>query len=62
MNKYKIEFTGKIKGAIGSFQKFSVVVEAKNTKEAVIKLYDDYDHVHGPIVSIVKGADNKNTI
>lgn len=50
MNKYKIEFYGKVKGAIGSFSSFVVYVEAEDETKALVKLYDNYEHVLGPKV------------
>lgn len=59
MNIYKASFQGKFKGAIGISQKFNgVQVLAKNEDQALLKLYDDYDHIMFCKFILVKGDQN----
>ena len=44
--EFTIKFTGRTKGAIGIFQEFTETVEAETIDQAIIKLYDNYEHVH----------------
>lgn len=45
MNTYKITFIGCMLGAIGKTYRITNTVQAENTKEASLKLYDKYDHI-----------------
>lgn len=54
MKTYSIEFWGKGKGAIGAFQNCTETVQAENEEAALLKLYDKYDHVHGPEVKEIQ--------
>ena len=42
-----VQFQGKHLGAIGVAQFFTVEVEANDLEDARLKLYDNYDHIHG---------------
>ncbi len=53
MPRFQIKFTAKRKGAIGISSVFVEVVEADNDKQAVLKLYDKYDHIHLPMVKLL---------
>jgi hypothetical protein len=45
MKKFTITFNGRKAGAIGIMYDSTVTVEAKDKTEALLKLYDDYEHV-----------------
>ena len=45
MYKFTIEFYGRTKGAIGSFYTIRDSVEAETKDEAILKLYDKYEHI-----------------
>jgi len=47
MKTYKMEFSGREKGAIGISQRFCVSVEANFRDDAYTKLYDTHDHITG---------------
>jgi hypothetical protein len=47
---YLIKFNGRRKGAIGVFEDFEVQVEANSKKQALNKLYENYEHIHNPVV------------
>jgi hypothetical protein len=48
MAKFKINFRGREKGAIGQFHECTEIVEADNLEQAFLKLYDKYDSVQLP--------------
>lgn len=54
MKQYKISFEARLKGAIGKSYKYSKTVKADTFKEAVLSLYNDFDHVHVKAVNGVK--------
>lgn len=54
INRYKISFTGRLKGAIGIFYKITDTVQAANENDAILALYDKYEHIHQPIVKQTK--------
>lgn len=45
MNKYKIEFTGRLNGSQGITTHYTEIVKADNRDKAVLKLYDKYEHI-----------------
>ena len=45
MYKFTIEFYGRIKGSIGIFYTIRDSVEAETKEEAILKLYDKYEHI-----------------
>jgi hypothetical protein len=47
MQTYKMEFSGREKGAIGAWQRFNLSIEANTRDEAYTKLYDTHDHLAG---------------
>lgn len=53
MKKYSISFYGRLKGAIGCFYSIVDIVCADDEKAAILKLYDKYDHVHQPTVTMI---------
>lgn len=56
MEKYRFTFREARRiGAIGSWNSFpAVIIEADNEKEAVNKLYQEYEHIHGLKIEKVK--------
>ena len=53
MKTYYILFHGKKKGAIGAFQHFGTHVKAEDEQKAVLKLYEEYKHIHFPRITEV---------
>jgi hypothetical protein len=45
MKKYEIVFIGREVNAIGITYRIQTIVEAENTDEAKLKLYDNYEHI-----------------
>ena len=45
MTRYKAEFIGRGKNAIGIFYPIISHIEAENKEQANLKLYDTYDHI-----------------
>ena len=45
MYKFTIEFYGRTKGSIGIFYTIRDSVEAETKEEAILKLYDKYEHI-----------------
>lgn len=45
MKTFKISFTGRKLGAIGKFYSFAEKVQAENEEAAILKLYDNYEHL-----------------
>jgi len=54
MNLYTIRFTGRRVGAIGIFYTITAQRRAKDKDAAVLALYDEYEHIHNPIVTLVE--------
>lgn len=52
MNKkiFKIVFQGRQRGAIGKFQNFKVEIVAENKEKAILKLYENYEHISCPFI------------
>lgn len=48
MKKFQIKFIGRTKGAIGIVYPIVVTVEAEDKQQALLKLYDSYEHIQGP--------------
>lgn len=46
MNKYTIEFIGRLAGALGVTYKIIEDVEADSVEAARVKLYDKYEHIY----------------
>ena len=53
MKKYSVSFYGRLNGAIGCFCSIVDIVCADDEKAAILKLYDKYDHVHHPVVTLI---------
>jgi hypothetical protein len=50
MKKYKVNFTGRLSGAIGIFYEISDIVEmpeGSTFEEINLKIYDKYEHITG---------------
>ena len=57
MYKFTIEFYGRTKNAIGIFYTIWDSVEAETKDEAILKLYDKYEHIQQvKFISIEKKA------
>lgn len=51
MNKrYKVEFIGKQKNAIGAFHPIVSCREADSPNDALMDCYNEYEHIHQPRV------------
>jgi hypothetical protein len=48
MKTYKVTFIGREKGAIGIFYQITATVKGEDEKQALLNLYDNYDHVSSP--------------
>ena len=46
--RYEIEFTGRVKGAIGIFHPCREIVEAATEKGAIMELYRTHEHISMP--------------
>lgn len=44
--RFQIHFSARLKGALGIKCNYTEVVEAADKNEAILKLYDKYEHVH----------------
>jgi hypothetical protein len=53
MKTYLISFKGRESGAIGTFQSYSVMVAAHDEREAILKLYDTYEHITHTIIDVI---------
>lgn len=45
MKTFAIRFIGRQRGALGTTSEHTVTVEAPTYADAVVKLYDDYEHI-----------------
>lgn len=43
--KWRVRFKARKLGAGGAFDRYSRVVEAETKDEAILKLYDEFEHV-----------------
>lgn len=43
--KYKFRFSGRLIGSIGKMRVFSCVVTGESQEDAMMKLYERYDHI-----------------
>lgn len=43
--RYQFRLYGRKAGAIGAFSHFTATVEAPNYETAVLKLYEEYEHI-----------------
>jgi len=46
MKTYRIQFNGRKVGAIGKLANFFVTVESGTVHNAIISLYENYEHIH----------------
>lgn len=53
MKNYKVEFNGREAGAIGITYKIVVVVQAEDEKQALLKLYEKYEHISFPKFTVI---------
>lgn len=59
MKRYLIQFIGKKKGAIGIRYMIHAERNAEDADKAVLALYDEFEHIHDPLVREVDDAGNK---
>ena len=52
--KFNISFTGRKNGAIGIFYKINETVSARNEQEAILKLYNKYEHIKVLKIEVIK--------
>ena len=45
MNRYTIVFCGRLMGALGIYGRYTETVEAETAHEALLKLYERYEHI-----------------
>lgn len=56
MKTYRITFSGRKIGAIGTFSTYRDTVEAENEEAAILKLYDTYEHIRIIEVATSEGS------
>lgn len=54
MKKFQIIFTGRVNGAIGITNQIVELVKAENENDAIIKLYDSYEHITVKYISEIE--------
>jgi hypothetical protein len=54
MPTYEITFTGRKLGAIGIFYTITARHKAATPQDAILALYDEYEHIHMPVVKKVE--------
>lgn len=62
MNTYLAIFTGRKKNAIGVCYTIRCGVLAENEDDALLKLYDKYEHIYQPKFELMNGAKNGGTL
>jgi hypothetical protein len=53
MKTYCIAFFGRLRGAIGVSCAFTKTIQATNEEAAILKMYDEYDHIQQPSITEV---------
>jgi len=48
--QYRVTFCGRLKGAIGAFESFDLIVDAPNADIALMNLYDTHEHISAAVV------------
>ena len=56
VRNWAVKFTGREVGAIGIFERFSVIRVGKNAEQVAQELYNDYDHITGVMTEEVASA------
>lgn len=56
MKLYRITFTGRVRGAIGTVRTYTVQVQAESAEAAHVQLYSQYDQVFIQHVEIVDAS------
>ena len=51
MKRYLASFHGRTKGALGIRYNIETIVEAEDKEKARIRLYDNYEHITGLILT-----------
>lgn len=54
MNTYRIHFTGRKIHAQGIFYPITATRQGETEQEAILALYDEYDHIMAPKCQILK--------
>lgn len=54
MKTYRVTFTGRLKGAIGTMGRHRVTVLADNVWEARMALYETHDHIMNPRFEVIQ--------
>lgn len=54
MKTYQVTFRGREKGAIGIFYQITATVKGEDEKQALLNLYDKYEHISAPVMEEVK--------
>jgi len=54
MNRYTLTFTGRLKGAIGIFERHSIQVQAVTPSDALARAYDTHEHIQNIRMSVYK--------
>jgi len=53
MKTYRVTFKGREVGAIGIFYQITAIVQGNDEKEALLNLYEKYDHISFPVFTEV---------
>lgn len=56
MPTWEITFTGRKVGAIGIFYQITACRQAETEREALLALYDEFEHIHNPVCRKVADA------
>jgi hypothetical protein len=59
MNTYKARFYGRKRNAIGIFYFINAIVQGKDEKDALLNLYDNYEHIQNPTFTIINKGSNE---
>ena len=51
---FEIRFTGRARGALGISYRIVATRDAEDPEHAVLALYDEYEHIHDPVVTDVE--------
>lgn len=62
MNTYRILFVGRLKGSIGWGTNYQETVIADTNDDAVMKLYDTYEHIKIVSIDLVEQIPENNNV
>jgi len=59
MNTYQARFYGRKRNAIGIFYLINAIVEGKDEKDALLNLYDKYEHIQNATFTLISETAEK---